>query len=612
MCGINGFTFTAPELLRNMHRATRHRGPDDEGFFEEPGISLAHNRLAIIDLSPGGHQPMQTPDGRYTIVFNGEIYNYRELRKQLEQEGESFTSQSDTEVLLRGFARHGKAFLLRLNGIFAFALWDRTESSLLLVRDPLGVKPLYYFIDAGRLVFSSELKALLVHPFARTIDCEALNAFMRLLYVPSPHTILQGVSKLAPGHLLSFHQGQVTIERWWTLKEGDPISSFDEAKDAVRASVSLALRRQLVSDRPLGVFLSGGIDSSLVLALMSREAQGPVKTFSAGYVSDVQSERYNADFDLAKKTADFFGAEHHGLMITAEDAMRAFERVAWHMDEPISNHIQSSTYLLAQYAKPEITVALGGDGGDELFGGYRRYWLSAQMDRYQQLPAWMRRLAQPVLARLLKDADRLDIPFGVERFLAFLGQKESMIRPLFAPGAFSSTASASFLAPWFSAKWKDLPNQFMAVDSQTWLSDESLARTDRMTMAHALEQRVPLLDLELVQLATRIPSRWKLHSRDQGKHVLIEAFRDILPPHVLHQEKRGWFSPTAKWLRGPMRSWAEQTLSADFAPGTDAFFDFEAVRHLLDEHVQGQTYALNELWALITFQWWYRTVFLSL
>lgn len=601
MCGINGFTFYDSKRLRKMHAATRHRGPDDEGFFESPGISLAHNRLSIIDLSPAGHQPMTTSDGRFTIVFNGEIYNYKELKSELEALGEKFRSRSDTEVLLAAFARWGEESFKKLNGIFAFAIWDRNKEALTIVRDQVGVKPLYYFYDGKRLMFSSEMKALLAHDVPREIDQDSLNVYFRFLYVPGSRTMIIGIKKLDPGSVMSFQNGQLSIRRWWTLKEGEYLTDRADAVEKIRQTTKEAVRRQLVSDRPLGVFLSGGIDSSCILGIMSESSSGPIKTFSVGYESDVQSERYNADATLAAKTAKYFGAEHHAFTLTAKDSIDSLEQIAWHMDEPISNHIQSSTYLLAQYAKPHITVALGGDGGDELFGGYPRYWYSAFIDRVRSLPI-------PFRSKVLSFNPKFLTEQGLDRFISFMMQKEEMVSSFLVSTINNSNDARTAFAPYFETGWKDRINQHMAVDVQTWLPDESLVRTDKLTMAHGLEERVPLLDPDLVELAFRIPSKWKLGNKQQGKKIFIDAMRPYLPPHVLQEEKRAWLSPASKWIRGPMLPYIREVLSPSFNAETKEFFDFDALTGILENHVSSKAYALNTLWSVLTFQLWYRNL----
>lgn len=612
MCGINGFTFTDPDALRRMHAATSHRGPDDEGFFEADGISFAHNRLSIIDLSPGGRQPMSSRDGRYTIVFNGEIYNYRELKSDLEAIGESFRSSSDTEVLLALFARHGDACLPMLNGIFAFAVWDRDEQRLTVARDHIGVKPLYYHWDGSRFLFSSELKSLLTHPIPRDLDRVALSAYFRLLYVPGPRTMFASIKKLLPGHIATVQGASLSIRRYWQMKEGEPFRRYSDAVVALREGVTKAVSRQLVSDRPLGVFLSGGVDSSAVLGVMRNLTSGPIKTFTVGYDTNIQPEKYNADADLAARTAAMYGCEHHAFTLSPAEAVAHLEDVARHMDEPIANHIQSSTFLLARLAKPHITVALGGDGGDELFGGYPRYWWSTQIDRMRRLPFFgnphvMSFLIGRVFGKL-QDLPKFRSPSGLERHIAFVAQKESSVRRIVRPHVLDADVLSEVFAPSFSTPWKDATNQLMVADLETWLPDESLVRSDKLTMASGLEERVPLLDPDLVSLAFRIPSSWKLGSKKQGKRVFIDAMRPFLPDHILRQEKRAWLSPMAKWIRGPLQPFVRDVLSPSFVQGTDEILDFEGLNKMLDDHIAVRGYALHEIWAAVAFQLWAKSV----
>ncbi|MDO8583625.1 MAG: asparagine synthase (glutamine-hydrolyzing) [bacterium] len=613
MCGINGFSFHDPTLLRKMHALTRHRGPDDEGFYDSPEMSLAHNRLSIIDLSCAGHQPMKSSDGRYVIVFNGEIYNFPFLRNELVTQGVRFQSRSDTEVIIEGFACWGVAIFPKLRGIFALAIYDTQEQRLYLARDHVGVKPLYYHFDGTRLYFSSELKAIYASgKVARALDPVAFQSYFHFLYVPGEQTIVQGIKRLPPGSYASFQDHSFEIKRYWELKEGEPLSDYQEAKALVREGVLDAVRSQLISDRPLGVFLSGGVDSTLVLAAMRQTETGSLKTFTVGYASDVESEKYNRDAVLAKRTAAYFGTEHHEYILRPEDAAACLEKTIWHMDEPVSNHIQTSSYFLAEQAKPLITVALGGDGGDELFGGYKRYWLSSVMDRYQALPGSLRRAVVHVAGLFCERErlQRLEVPQGVERWCAFLGQKEAVIAS-FLHSASVTKNQRDTLSSLFGSPWRDRTNQFMAMDLKTWIPNESLIRSDRMTMAHGLEQRVPLLDVALLELSTRIPSSWKLGARDQGKRILKEAFSDLLPSHVLHQEKRGWFSPMSKWLRGPLLPLAKEILSPSYCEASANFFDFSAIDRILEGHLSGKAYALDTLWSLITFQMWMKGIFLS-
>jgi len=605
MCGINGFTWRDPGLLRKMHEITSYRGPDDQGLWETESVSFAHNRLSIIDLTPGGHQPMASPDGRFTIVFNGEIYNYRELRAELEAFGERFVSTSDTEVLLRMFLRYGESCLPRLNGIFAFALWDRDEKSLRLVRDPIGIKPLYYRYDGKQLAFSSELKALLPVSDRREIDKDALNAYFRLLYAPGEQTMVKGIKRLLPGHVALFRNGMLQLNAYWELAAGTTISNYDDAVEGIRSRLQAAVARQLVSDRPVGVFLSGGIDSSAVLGLASESAQGKLKAFTVSYASDFQQEKYNADAELAALTARHFGAEHHVIRMDAMMVRDLLEETAWHMDEPIANHIQTSTYALAKFAKPEITVALGGDGGDELFGGYSRYWYAKQIDKWQRLP-----LPWQLFESAPKESwKKLAATSLVDRHLSFVAQKEIDVASILKPSINDVGATKQLVSPFVSKDWGDKTNALMATDVRTWIPDESLIRTDRLTMAHGLEQRVPILDIDLVEYAFRIPSKFKVGDRKQGKRILIDAMTPWIPPHLMQQEKRAWNSPMAKWIRGPLLPVIREILSPGYAPGSEMYLDFPGLEQMLKNHVDMRKYALAPLWSAVSFQLWYKKVF---
>ena len=599
MCAINGFNFSDRGLMEKMNERTRHRGPDDEGVFTSDGISLGSRRLAIIDTSPAGHQPMSTPDGRYAMVYNGELYNFPELRQELEAKGVKFRSHSDTETLLELFAREGPACLSRLNGIFAFAIWDNFEKKLFLARDPAGVKPLYYYFDGRRFIFSSEAKAVFCHDVSRTLNSEALNLYFRFLYVPAPLTMWEKVRKFPAGCFGIFDGKTLEIKHFWKLREGDYLESEEETRRLIRENFFAAVKRQLISDRPLGLFLSGGIDSTAILAAMTKEASGPVKTFSVGFKTLIQSERYNADFELARRSAAFFQSEHRELVIAGKDLKENFEKIIWHMDEPVSNPIQGATYLLSAFAKREVDVVFGGDGGDELFGGYDRYWYNFWLERLGELPRRLGTLIWPGHAQKFR-------PFGVERFLSFMSQKEAIVSRFLKPEANMALAGAKHFAPYFEKSWKDATNQMMAVDFQTWLQDESLLRTDKLTMAHGLEERVPILDLEMVKLAFQIPARFKIGTRRRGKRVFREALAKDLPPFILKEEKRGWFSPASKWLRDDLKDFAREVLSENYYPQNTNFFDFKEIQKMLDEHLESKSYHLNTLWSLITFQVWSR------
>ncbi|MDO8564836.1 MAG: asparagine synthase (glutamine-hydrolyzing) [bacterium] len=613
MCSINGFTWKDEALAKRMNAITAHRGPDSTGIYADNCVTLGHNRLSILDLSALGNQPMQSNDGRFVISFGGEIYNYKELRKELA--GYPFKSESDTEVILAGFAKWGEKVFARLQGMFAIALWDSTEKKLLLARDPVGIKPLYYHLDGERLVFASEIKAILEHAHVkRELNPLALNLYLRVNYVPAPLTMFSGIKKLLPGHLLTHHNGKVSFSSFASEDSTTPPrglgtppqlrrGGIERLSEELRSRVQGAVKKQLVSDRPVGLYLSGGIDSSAVLEGMS-QAQGKVETFSVGFElrEGEQAEKFNADFLLARKTAQFFGTSHNEILLSPRDILPLFEEAVYHLDEPISNATIIPQLLLSRFAKNKVTVVLGGDGGDELFGGYERYRLSLLSSYYRTLPAFLRKGVSAVVPK----AGKLDTAAGIERFAQFHFLKEKELAPLLASHINQEQQVKDFYDKKFFGKLeKPFETQFMRADRESWLPDESLMRTDKMTMAAGVEARVPLLDLELIAFADSIPLSLKV-SPFRTKSILKDAFKGFIPDELLNQPKRGWFSPSAKWLRYPhVAQAARDILSPDYAEATRHLFNWDKVREYLEEHLNGG-YHLTSLWAILTLQVWAR------
>ena len=600
MCSINGFTWQERELIARMNKETSHRGPDGTGIFVATGISLGHNRLAIIDLSESGAQPMQGSGGRFVLIFNGEIYNYRELKKELVSY--PFKGESDTEVVLAAYEAWGEKAFARLQGMFALALWDREKQELLLARDPMGIKPLYYHFTGGRLIFSSEIKAILEHDIPRRIDPQALDLYLRVLYVPAPMTMFENVKKLSPGHVLSWKGGSCSIKPFARRKS--PVlssKSFVELKTEARARVHESVRKELVSDRPLGLYLSGGIDSSAVLESMS-VAQGRVETFSVGFELRVgeQREKFNADFELARRTAAHFGARHHEVLVSPSEIVSLFEEAIFHLDEPSANATIIPQLALARFAKAHVAVVLGGDGGDELLGGYERYRLSRISSLYRRFPKILRKIGRLVVPSLSK----LDTAPGIERFAQFHFIKEPTLSRLLKEGAYHPRVEhAFFVEHFFREVQEPFETQFMETDRQSWLVDESLLRSDKLSMAAGLEARVPLLDLPLIQFADTISLHHKV-SLTNTKIILKEAFRDVLPKELLHQPKRGWFSPGAKWLRYPhFSAYAREVLSPNYTQATRHLFNWDEVQRRLEGHLRGEYHA-TILFALLGLQIW--------
>lgn len=614
MCGISGFNFKDEKLIRAMVQSLEHRGPDDQGFYLDDGVSLGHNRLSIIDLSPKGHQPMFTADSRYAITYNGELYNFQEIKKDLAAKGYKFISQSDTEVILYAYAAYGPACLDKFNGIFALAIWDKEKQELFAARDHFGIKPFFYYFKDNKFIFASEIKAILEHPVSRELDLDSLNLFFRLLYIPGPRTIFKNIKKLSAGHYLLLRAGRLTISRYYNLAEKikqSPINSWTEAKQLVRQTFDQAVQRQLISDRPLGLFLSGGLDSTAILGSMARLVPGQIKTFSVKFDIDREEEKFNIDSRYARQSSEYYHTDHHELLVTAKDVRDNLEKVVYHQDDLVSNHTMTATYLLAKLAKPEITVALGGDGGDEIFAGYERYYYYHLIEKLQKIPQWLRKnwLSRQVLSGLGRSQvyEKLNAADAFDLWSQFRKQPEDKIRSFLQP-AVNNFASfeKNIKELYFTQPAKNYAAYLMQVDLESWLVDESLIKSDKLTMASGLEQRIPILDKELVELAYSLPMSYKIKSARQGKYIFKEAVKNYLPDFIYNKPKTGWFSPAAKWLRTDLRDMAYEILSPDYNPASKAYFDWSAIRKILDDHMTKRAYGLNSIWPLMVFQIWYR------
>lgn len=615
MCGINGFNFKEENLIQKMNEAAKHRGPDDVGVFVSNHWSLGHNRLSIIDLSPSGHQPMISADKKFVIVFNGELYNFLEIKKELSDLGYKFKSKTDTEVILYGYQEWGSGCLQKFNGMFAFAILNTETEELFLARDRIGIKPLYYYHKGDRFIFSSEVKAILQHGVDASLNYDALNIYFRLLYVPSPLTMWQNIYKLEPAHYaVVSKEGKVKKVRYWEFKNEPLLTDRNEIKQKISELLHDSIKKQLMSDRPIGVFLSGGIDSTIIAGIMSK-LSNKVNTFSVGFEATEQAEKYNNDFLIARCTAAHFKTTHHEYVLSAQDVLDNLEKAIYHMDEPISNHVQAVNLLLARHTTEVAKVVLGGDGGDELFGGYERYYYNGFIDSLRAVPG-----ARFLVSIFGKSSwrEKLQSVPGAERYMNFFAQKESTVASFLSKDANQPVVLPEFLQSRYFKEVgsKDFTRQFMRTDILSWLPDESLARSDKMSMAHGLEQRVPFLDHRLVELADRIPVKYKIGRKGlmfgrigqhyEGKVILREAMAPYLPTFVLNQPKWGWFSPAAKWVRGPFKPLMQEVLLSSYCAGTGDLFDFNALQKILADHINKRQYALNTLWSVMTFQLWYK------
>ncbi len=618
MCGIAGqVTAGAPadaRLVTAMGRALRHRGPDDQGVWVQGGVGLAHQRLSVIDLSPAGHQPMSNEDGSVWIVFNGEIYNFRELRRTLDSR-HTFRSRTDTEVILHLYEEHGVECVTHLRGMFAFALWDAKARRLLLARDRVGKKPLYYWERGGGLLFASELKALLAGGETPAVDPVALHHYLTFQYIPAPWTIFQGIRKLRPGHLLIHENGTATERPYWSLSydRKRAIRSEADCLEEFRALLEESVALRLESDVPLGAFLSGGLDSSSVVALMSRRLTQPVRTFSIGF----KEEAYN-ELPYARDVARRFGTQHQEFVVepSALDILPVLVRV---YDEPFADPSAIPTYYMAQLSRQVVTVVLNGDGGDELLAGYPRYRFDAG-ERFADgcLTGAARARLAALLALLpasLPGAGRLRNRFG--RLLAPLSRRylyricyfsPAEKEALYAEGFGASVRahdSQALLADWFARAAASEPlDRLLAVDMAAYLPDDLLVKVDRATMAHALEARSPLLDHKLIEFAASLPADLKLRGRE-GKYLLKAAMRGILPESVLTREKMGFGVPLDRWFRKECRDFVRDTLlsSRSLQRG---YFKPEAIRTMLDTEQSGACAYGSRVHALLMLELWHR------
>jgi asparagine synthase (glutamine-hydrolysing) len=621
MCGIFGILALdgspgSVDALRGMARVTIHRGPDDEGTFCDGPLAFGMRRLSIIDVA-GGHQPLSNEDGTSWLVANGEIYNYRELRQELVAQGHRFRTESDCETMLHLYEQHGDAFVSRLNGMFAFALWDARRARLIIGRDRLGIKPIYLWQNARRLAFASEAKALLTLPgVSAGIDPQALQSYLALGYVPAPQSIFRGIRKLPPASMLVIEDRTFEERRYWRVPcRVDRPPSAEDWIERVREQVRDSVRMQMVSDVPIGAFLSGGIDSSAVVAHMSEVSDAPIKTYSIGFGGGGAETFYN-ELPYARRVAELFGTEHHEIIVRP-DVVAMLPRLLWHLDEPIADTAFITTYLVSEFARRDVTVILSGVGGDELFGGYRRYLGNHYQSYFERLPLPVRRAASALSGVLPSDrhspllnAMRLAKGFLASASLPFEERYRSYIQ------CFSDDVAAELLSEQQASEYDPLAdvfriaegdddlNRMLRVDAETQLPDDLLLLTDRMSMAVSLECRVPLLDHELVELAAGIPEDIKIRG-GRLKHVLKAALADLLPQDVLDRKKRGFGTPMGAWLKGELAPLVRDMLSTD-AINARALFRPAAVARLIAEHDANRIDGTDRLLALLNLEIWAR------
>src|SRR6266851_1590418 len=618
MCGICGVAGGDPargrELVDRMCAAMVHRGPDDSGVAHVGGVTLGMRRLSIIDLA-GGHQPMHNEDSTAWVVQNGEIYNYLELREQLAAAGHAFVTESDTEVLVHGYEQWGERMVERLNGMFAFAVVDLRSSTVLLARDRMGIKPLHYAVDGDRIVFASELKALMRDPaLRRGVDPAALDEYLAYEFVPSPRSIVRGVNKLRPGHTLTWStaRGVALVKRYWApelnVDGASSRRSLDEECAELRDVLRESVRRELISDVPLGVFLSGGIDSSAVTAMMT-QLGGDVKSFSVGF-----AERSFDEARYAREVARHLGTEHHELTLEPAMLLGLIPRLPVLLDEPLGDASIIPTYLLSAFTRQHVKVALGGDGGDELFAGYPTVQAHRLAGYYMRAPGLLRRrVVEPVVRRLPVSRGNLSFDFRAKRFVSGaahgVADRHQRWMGSFAPEERVALLSGDMRADLDGDARVDefgsleALHQVLMLDMRLYLENDILVKLDRASMMASLEGRVPLLNIDFVAYAMGLPMDMKLRGL-RSKFLLKRALRGILPDRILNRPKKGFGIPVAEWFRGPLKEQLLSVLSPERI-AREGFFEPGAVTALIDDHLAGRRDNRKQLWTLFAFELWH-------
>ena len=625
MCGIYGYLSLSQENLVTAYGDLAvdtliHRGPDERGVWQGPGIFLGMRRLSIIDLAEG-QQPIWNEDRSCCIVYNGELYNYLELRPQLIAAGHQFRTHSDTEVILHAYEEWGADCLQRFNGMFAFAIWDSRRNQLFLARDRIGIKPLYYYQDTDRLIFASEIKAILADPAVpRLLHPQGLANFLAFGHAVAPTTMYQGIVKLLPGHFMTIRDGAVSIQQYWDVGDASQHGigqhcSEEEYAEQIADLFSDAVRRQMIADVPVGAFLSGGVDSTAVVALMKKHASGPVKTFTLGFRA---GNAYN-ELAPARRVADYFGTEHHELLVEHVDLVQTLRTLVYHYDEPFGDSAGFPLYLLSRFAREHVKVVLVGDGGDELFGGYRRYAVDQWAPLYNRLPAFFTQSMAPSLVdqlprlrRIKRTVTTLPVADPARRYAAWLTlftpelQCELLQPPLLAAldGYDPAWRYPALYSTLNGSTASDHLNRLMYVDLKNWLVDMYMEKTDKATMAGSIEARLPLLDHRLVELAFQIPGQYKIRGMST-KRIFKRAMQGLIPPEVLRKSKQGFAVPTDPWFRGELKDFTFEVLF-DQRTRQRGYFQTSVIERLWREHRDGRHVWDEHLWLLLNFELWHR------
>lgn len=619
MCGITGYFKSEDRLLSkdSLIEATnsiRHRGPDDAGYYEDENVGLGHRRLSIIDLSSAGHQPMTSANGRYIIAYNGEIYNYLQLKQELQSNGFQFRSQSDTEVVVNGFEYWGSAIFEKLNGIFAISIWDKAEKKLILARDRMGVKPLYYWHENDLLLFGSEIKTILSYDIVkRKINLQSFHEFLYYGYALGENTMFSGIKKILPGQYLEISKDKVMTKKFWSINNINTISqngikesmAISQTKSLLESAVS----RQLVSDVPVGVFLSGGIDSSAITAFASKHYAGKLKSYSAGFDFDGGHN----ELPLASKIAKKFGTQHHELMIQGKDITDIIKKMIYHHDEPFSDAANIPLYLMTQHVKNDCKVVLQGDGGDELFAGYPRYHIMSKYNQYKFIFTTLNAVKSLIPSKYVRNKTERFYPLFKNdqskiRFAKFLTEEREGIPEQF----FTENIQKNFLQTNPFKRYEEVSKELdflsdnvqklLWLDTKIILPDQFLEKVDKSTMANGVEVRVPFLDNDLASFALALPSELKVKNGVK-KYLLKKALDGILPNEVLYGPKKGFGVPYQNWLKGPLKSFMEEIFNDPKIVQMN-IFDYKVLNIRVEEHCSGKRDWGFSLWKMMNLCLW--------
>ncbi|MCX7749874.1 MAG: asparagine synthase (glutamine-hydrolyzing) [Clostridia bacterium] len=624
MCGINGFINFVPgskeqnaNLISRMNSLITYRGPDDEGVFISESAALGMRRLAIIDLCTG-NQPIFNEDGTKVIVFNGEVYNFKDLRNELLDKGHRFKTNGDTETILHAYEEYGVKCLDKLNGMFAFAIYDIKENELFIARDRAGEKPLYYYKDDERLIFASELKSIIkVFNIKKEINQKALNQYFSFTYIPAPLTIFKGIYKLEAAAYILLKNGEFHKANYWDIvpQENGFIQDYETCKRKLRESLFWSVEEKMISDVPLGAFLSGGIDSSIIVGVMSKLSSKPVETFNIGFKIK--------DFDesgKAKVVAERNKTNHHIHYLDYDDTMDALETILGTFDEPFADSSSIPTYFVSKFAREHVTVVLTGDAGDELFGGYSKYLINYYSDIYNKIPGVIRKSILEKLVYKLPDKNSFtrkvrkvienssQETFSKRLALMQLGFKEGARADLLKQGLIDSSSNDFVREVYDKYETFDELTKTLYTDFRIVLEGDMLVKVDRMSMLNSLETRVPLLDKNILELAFKIPPEFKIRGKEQ-KYILKDTFSDIIPKEVLKKGKQGFAVPIGEWFKGPLKESLLRVLSKEFID-QQGIFNYGFIKRLIEDHLNEKVNYAYPLWALYVFQNWYKKYFL--